>query len=263
MRPTHGLTLNANYSFSRAIDDGGTFRSGYAIPQGTIANQPNMSWSADRIERSVSTSSQPQHFVVTGVWNLPIGSTVLGKSAWERAVLGGFKFSETFQAYSGSPLAITSSSCGTNPAQSAYSSPAGACSVTLNPAYKGNARINGKWGQGITAANTTAKTYIDPAAFITTPAYQFGNAPRTASYNLYGPGNYDLDIALVRSFPLHLTKTAKLNFRAEMYNVTNHTKFAVAGANNVYNASNTTLGQVASDSGATRKAVQLTGRIDF
>jgi hypothetical protein len=266
MRPSHGVTFMANYTFSHAIDDGGTFRSGYAIPQGTIANQPTMSWSADRIERSVSTSNQPQHLVVTGVWNLPIGSTVLGKTEWERAVLGGFKFSETFQAYSGSPLAITSSSCGTNPAQTAFSSPAGACMPTLNPAFTGQARINGKWGQGSTAAqivNGLGTPNIDSTAFVATPAYQFGNAPRTAAYNLSAPGNYDLDIALVRSFPLHLTKTSKFNFRAEMYNVTNHTKFAVSGANVVYSTGSTTFGQVAADSTATRKAVQLSARIEF
>ena len=57
---------------------------------------------------------------------------------------------------------------------------------------------------------------------------QFGNTPRTAAYSLYGPGNYQLDIALVRSFPLHLSEASKFDFRAEMYNVTNHTFFGVA-----------------------------------
>src|ERR1035441_6676366 len=56
LRPTNGLTFMANYTWSRAIDDGGTFRTGYPIPQGTIANNPTASYPADRIERSVSTS---------------------------------------------------------------------------------------------------------------------------------------------------------------------------------------------------------------
>jgi hypothetical protein len=115
---------------------------------------------------------------------------------------------------------------------------------TLNPAFSGPVRINGKWGQGVnsTTYNSTAATsyFIDSTAFIATPAYQFGNASRTAVYNLYGPGNYDLDIALVRSFPLHLTETSRFDFRAEMYNVTNHTKFAVAST--VFG--NATFGQI-------------------
>ena len=33
MRASHGVTFNVNYTFSRSIDDGGTFRSGYPIPR--------------------------------------------------------------------------------------------------------------------------------------------------------------------------------------------------------------------------------------
>ena len=252
LRASHGLTFMANYTWSRSIDDGGTFRSGYALPAGTVDGAPNSSYTQDRIERSISTSNQPQHIVVTGVWNLPIGVSVLNSNAVERAILGGFKFSETFQAYSGSPLAITGSSCQTNPAQST-------CEPSLNAAFSGNAHINGKWGQGYTAGMSTPPSYINSSAFAVAPAYKFGNSPRTAPYNLSGPGNYDLDIALVRSFPLHITEATKLNFRAEMYNVTNHTKFNVASV--AYG--NGSFGQVTNDPTATRKAVQLSARIDF
>jgi hypothetical protein len=135
---------------------------------------------------------------------------------------------------------------------------------SLNPAFSGPARIHGKWGQGVTAANystpnTPANQFIDNTAFVANTAYQFGNAPRTAPYNIYGPGNYGLDLALVRSFPLHLTESSRFNFRAEMYNVTNHTKFAVANA--IWGSAN--FGQVAPDTTATRKSVQLSGRIEF
>ena len=80
-------------------------------------------WKQDAIERSVSTSNQPQHAVITGVWDMPFGKTILAANRWERAVFGGFKFSEIFQIYSGSPLPITASACSTNPAQNAFSTP--------------------------------------------------------------------------------------------------------------------------------------------
>jgi Carboxypeptidase regulatory-like domain len=251
LRASHGLTFMANYTWSRAIDDGGTFRSGYAIPAGFIANAPNASYAADRIERTISTSNQPQHIVVTGVWDLPLGKTFLGSNAVERAILGGYKFSEIFQAFSGSPLAITGSTCNTNPAQST-------CEPALNPAFSGNAHINGKWGHGYQAGQSNAPTYINSSAFAVAPAYTFGNSPRTAPYNLYGPGNFNLDLALVRSFPLHW-EGVKLNFRAEMYNVSNHTKFNVASTA----FGNSSFGQVTTDPTATRKSVQLSGRIEF
>jgi hypothetical protein len=279
MRASHGLTFMANYTWSRAIDDGGTFRSGYPIP--AAYSNTGTSWAADRIERTVSTSNQPQHVVITGVWDLPFGKTVFAGSSWQRAVFGGFKLSEIFQAFSGSPLPITATACQTNPALGQSST---ACPPMLNPGFAGNARQNGKWGHGITAANTNAMTYIVPSVGSTTvtptgpfisptvptgqttllntalaPAYTFGNSPRTAPYNIYGPGNYNLDLAVVRSFPLRLGESTRLTLRAEMYNVTNHTKFAVASTS----VGNSSFGQVTADPTATRKAVQLSGRIEF
>jgi hypothetical protein len=271
MRPTHGLTFMANYTWSHTIDDGGTFRSGYPIP--AAYSNTGASWAADRIERDSSTSNQPHHIVVTGVWDMPFGRSVLAGSAWERAIFGGYKLSEIFQAFSGSPLAITGSSCQTNPAEST-------CNPMLNPSFTGSARVNGKWGQGITAANTSAISYIATSAgnctstlptgpFINpvstclnssyAPSYTFGNAPRTAPYGLYGPGNYNLDLALVRSFPLHFTEAARLELRAEWYNVTNHTWFAVASTA----VGNASFGEVTSNASATRKSAQLDARINF
>jgi hypothetical protein len=68
-----------------------------------------------------------------------------------------------------------------------------------------------------------------------------------------------LDLALVRSFPLHITEASKLNFRAEWYNVTNHTQFAVASTS----VGNAAFGQVAPNGTANRKAAQFSARIEF
>jgi hypothetical protein len=301
-RASRGLLFFGNYTWSRSIDDGGTFRTGYAIPAGTIANEPNATYAQDRIERSVSTTNQPHHVVMTGVYDLPFGSSILNGNPFERAILGGFKFSEIFQAFSGSPLAITGSACQTNPAQST-------CEPTLNPNFSGSARVGKHWGQGITAANTAARTYITPSIGSTTiantgpflspvapscstlngvsvitnssgipcpgttsailgatllntpavPAYTFGNAARTETLpGLTGPGNYQLDLALVRSFPLHY-EGAHLNFRAEWYNVTNHTFFAVASTA----VGNASFGQITANASAPRKSAQFSARLEF
>jgi hypothetical protein len=302
MRTWRGLTVNANYSYSRIIDDGGSFRSGYALPAGTIVNEPTVSWKADRIERTVSTSNQKQHFVLTTVWDWPLGRTILNSQQLERAIFGGFKFSGIYQQYTGSPLAITASACQTNPSLAQSTS---SCAPTLNPNFVGqSARQNGRWGKGATTTNYTTISYIVPSVggaiipssgsptsitatgpFISpvanipgvtvgtavgnqetllnntsyAPSYTFGNAPRTAPYNLNGPGNFQLDLAMVRTFPLHITPATKLNFRAEWYNVTNHTLFAVASTV----VGNSSFGQVTSSSTANRKAAQFSARIEF
>jgi len=253
MRNWHRLTFMANYTWSRSIDDGGTFRTGYAIPQ--ALSNTDQSWAPDRIERGVSTSNQPHHIVVTGVYDLPFGRDILAKNAVERAIFGGFKFSTIFQAYSGSPLAITGASCNANPAQ-----------VTCMPNYAGNfprsgqnVRINGKWGQGATRANASTMKYIDSTAFAYAPAYTFGNLARTAAYNLYGPGNYQLDLSIRRSFKLHLTEASKFSFQADLYNATNHTFFAVSST--VYG--NSSFGTVTTNSNYNRRAAQLSARLEF
>jgi len=296
MRSLHGLTFNVNYTWSKSIDDGGTFRSGWALPAGTIANHPTLSFKADAIERSASTSSQPQHVVVTSVWDMPFGKTIANSNRMERAVLGGFKLSGIYQAYSGSPLAITASACQTNESSTQ-------CMPTTNPNFTGPARLKGKWGKGALLDRTTGSIknpvsyivpsiggvinggstvetgpFVAPVANIpgvtlgtatgnqstllhtsAAPDYTFGDAARTAPYGLTGPGNYQLDLGLVRSFPLHITAASKLNFRAEWYNVTNHTSFGVAST--VLDDSN--FGQVTTSSSANRKAAQFSARIEF
>ena len=254
MRSWHGLTTNLNYTWGRAIDDGGFFRTGYAIPAGTIANAPSATYKADQIERSVSTSNQPHHFVTTAVWNWPFGKSVLAQNPMERAILGGFTFSGVYQLYSGSPLVMTAASCQTNPAQASNY-----CPVSLASNFTGAIKPNGKWGKGANWQNYTSISYINPSAFAVAPNYTFGNAPRTAAYNLYGPGNYQLDLAMSRSFPLHITESTHLNFRAEWYNVTNHTLFAVSSTA----LGNSSFGQITQSPSLNRKAAQFSARIEF
>ena len=102
-RYTHGLTFMANYTWSRAIDDGGTFRSGYDIPAQYSGD--GKFHKADSIERTVSTSNQPQHVVLTGVYDLPLRQKP--PRGWKCltpvTLLSDFKFSSIVQMFSGSP----------------------------------------------------------------------------------------------------------------------------------------------------------------
>ncbi len=120
-------------------------------------------------------------------------------------------------------MTYASAQCSTNLAE-------GTCLPTYNPAYTGHGRINGAWGKGVTAKNV-AVNFIDPNAFYTNAqitstaaAPLYANAARTAPFKIYGPGNYDVDIALRRTFGLGFYG-AKLTIDAELYNVTNHTQF--------------------------------------
>jgi hypothetical protein len=253
-----------NYTWSRTIDDGGTFRSGYAIP--AAYSNSGRSWKQDAIERSVSTSNQPHHFVFTGVENLPFGTGHLGGgNAWTRAIFGGFKFSQILQMSSGAPLAIIAASCQTNQA-------AAVCMPTINPEFHGSARVNGRWGNGNTYASPVS--YITPSTTCTNgpfvaptttclntpyaPAYTFGNAARTSPYpGLTGPGNFSLDISLRRTFNLHVAHSA-LSLQADLYNVTNYVLFSGIGTT----LGSSSFGQPSSQFNNAR-AGQLSARLEF
>lgn len=205
----------------------------------------------------VSTTNQPQHVIATGVWSLPFGAQGLGSgNSAVRALASNFKFSGIVQIYSGSPLAITGSSCQTNPAENT-------CNPTVAPGFVGPGRINGKWGQGATP--TSSPSYLNANAFVpiatlteaNSPyAYTFGDAARTAPFGMYGPGNYDIDISLRRSFGL--TERAHLTFEGDLYNLTNHTQFLVGGTA----FGSASFGTVSGQANSSRDA-QLSLRLEF
>jgi hypothetical protein len=254
-RAYKGLTFMFDYIWSKAIDDGGTYRSGYAIP--AAYSTDGRAWPVDRIERGVSTTNQPHHVIATGVWSLPFGAQGLGNgNSVVRALASNFKFSGILQIYSGSPLAITGSACQVNPAQST-------CNPTVAPGFTGQGRINGKWGEGATP--TSSPSYLNANAFVPIAtltasgspyAYTFGDAARTAPFGMYGPGNYDIDISLRRSFGL--TERAHLTFEGDLYNLTNHTDFLVGGTT----FGSASFGTVSGQANSSRDA-QLSLRLEF
>ena len=259
-RASHGLTFMVNYTWSKSIDDGGTFRSGYDIPAAFAGD--GKFHKIESIERSSSTSSQPQHVVISGVYDLPLGKGHFGGGNFvTSALLSNFKFSSIIQMYSGSPLAITASSCGTNAAN-------GTCLPSYNPAFTGKtAKLNGDWGHGGDAVSLKTRQFIDPTAFIITPstaaAPLFSNAARTAPYGLTGPGNYDVDISLRRTFGLGF-EGVHVMLEGDLYNLTNHTQFG--GITTSFTSTSGTpgapFGTVSTQANNSRQA-QLTARIEF
>ncbi len=61
--------------------------------------------------------------------------------------------------------------------------------------------------------------WLNPASFTTIP-YTFGTESRN---NLVGPSYKDVDFSAFKDFPV--TERAKLQFRAEFFNLFNHTNF--------------------------------------
>lgn len=121
---------------------------------------------------------------------------------------------------SGSPLEITSSGC-TALAEKT-------CFPNYASGFNGSARIH-VGGHGVTPKNTGSIQFINPAAFSTPTATQVGNVSRTALYNLFEPGGYDIDAGIRRTF--FITRRTKFIFSAEAFNVTNTLTFGAPNTN--------------------------------
>jgi Carboxypeptidase regulatory-like domain/TonB-dependent Receptor Plug Domain/TonB dependent receptor len=225
-RPWHGLSYTANYTWSRNIGDDGTFRSGFNLPGGATSN--GQSYKQNKIERSLTLTNVPQHIAIYGVYELPFGKGHLGgDNAIIRALASGWQFSSIYTYISGTPLAITYGGC-TNVSTAL----AGQCEPDLNPAFSGNAHINGKFGKGITAANLSAISYIDKNAFAAPAKFgtasnslsKIGTAPRTAAYNLNNPATWNIDASIRRTINL-TPERLRFIFEVDGLNVANHPTF--------------------------------------
>jgi hypothetical protein len=224
-RLAYGLTFMLNYTYSKTIDDVGTFRSGFAIPAGLVAGSTK-AWAMDRIDRSRGTIDVPQLLTFTSVYDLPFGKGHWGGgNRVVSGVVGGWSLSDIFTYVSGNPLSIVGSTC-TDPGQ-------GTCMPSYASGFTGSARQNGGWGHGATAASLAKISYINSSAFESTPDYEIGNLARTGAYGLRGPSNYDIDGSLHRTFSILPNERAKLEFDADVFNAVNHVWFGSTSSNQV------------------------------
>ncbi len=281
-RAAHGLDMMVNYTYSKAIDDVGTFRT---------TDNP-------RLDRSLSVTDQPQNLTATAVYQSPFGKgKMYGDKRLVRAVASGWIVSTIFAYHSGSPLVATATGCGGTVLQT--------CMPSLVPGVQAR--------QGVYGANVSADPsqpnfygtirYLNGAAFSVNqpgadptlpctsstavtatcnglipinrvgqtnntvngvvnfvgsgPAlYVPGNAPRVGADNVWSMGYYNVDLALKRSFPLY--EQFKLQFEVDMLNATNHVVFGSIGGG----TAGTGLGYSAAPVNFARD-FQLSGRVNW
>jgi len=235
-RLSQGLQFMMNYSYSHEIDDQGTYRSGY-LPT--------------RADRSRGSEDAPQILNSTAVYSLPFGKghSLGDRNFVVRSLVSGWQTSGIFTYTSGHPLLITSSGCN--------QPNAGTCMPNYVPGFTGPIRLNGSWGHGALAGKTSPN-YIagKNVAFADPPAYTIGNVARTAAYGLRAPGNYNINMSLKRTFPLH--DNVKLLFDVSAYNLTNKVLFGISSTS----IDSGSFGQVSGQSNASRD-IQLAARINF
>jgi hypothetical protein len=241
-RYSHGLSFLATYTWSHALDDasdaGGLFS---AIGD----RQPALIPYIDELTNSVFDVRN--RFTLNGNYELPFGrgrEFMNGSSRWVDEAIGGWSTSLTYAAQSGSPFTV-SPNTSTAAGGSARAYP-------VSDPYAGGGKPDPS-NPSLTSCPGTVRTklnYFNPCAFrnplpgetISDATHPVGSvnpdgvpvlfqAPVTdeatairllgsPQNNIYGPGYYQINMSLFKSFPTW--REEQLQFRADAFNVLNH-----------------------------------------
>ena len=241
-RTTHGLTLTANFSYSKLLE------------ADTFLNDQDTTPT-----RRISPFDHTYHFTTGGTYNLPFGRGKLvnfGGSRLANEIFGGFVVNAIYQFQTGAPIVFTAdiplqpgSTLSSISNQTRNTSPVGSGTPALNT----SAFVTGNSTTCPTAGTCNGNTFING---------QFTNhyrtLPQTIS-NVRGDGFNNLDASLLKNF--NFTEKTYLQLRFETFNTLNHPVFA---APNVSSATASNFGYItAVYANSQPRQIQLGARLVF
>lgn len=205
-RMSQGLTLLASYTFSKFVDDIAGPESWANSSGESIRNVYNLA-----AEKSVDPTDTPNSFVLSYVYELPVGrgkKVGSGMKGAAEEILGGWQTTGILTLKQGFPLSINSSGNGLD-----YFGAGQHVDVVGN--YKASHQSRTQW------FNNTPPG-VSGAAFQPAAKWTLGNAPRFFS-DLRAPPYDNWDVGIQKNFPIK--DTTRLEFRLDMFNALNHTNF--------------------------------------
>ncbi|MGA2270347.1 MAG: TonB-dependent receptor [Bryobacteraceae bacterium] len=234
-RFANGFTFSLGYTFSKQLDD-------------LLATPRNPFFRS--LERTRGGIDHTNVFTLSSAYQLPFGAGhhLNPGNAAVRALVSRWTVSGIVSFTTGSPLALVGTACTSGGIL-------GTCIPNYNPAFSGNVRINGNYGDG-NVLGSAPTSYLDRTAFVAPAAYTVGNLPRTGVYGLNAPFNSTIDLSVRREFAIH--ESVKLAFQADAFNVNNTVRFGAPGLN----PDQASFGTVTSQANQPRK-LQLNARITF
>ncbi len=193
-RFARGLQFTAAYTFSKSIDEASSF-------EGILNPLPGAH------NRALSLFDARDRFVLSYLWELPVPkySGITGK------VLDGWSLSGITTYQTGFPIRITSSS--DNELMNSFDFELPGEPDQIAPFQWQRPQGNGNYYFNSPASQTSI--FTESGVF-----GRVGTAPRTICC---GPGISNTDIAILKSIPFRESRRAE--FRAELFNVFNHTQF--------------------------------------
>jgi len=193
-RFSNGLQFTAAYTFSKSIDEASSF-------EGILNPLPGAN------NRSLSLFDARHRFVLSYFWELPVPKY----DGLKGKVLNGWSLSGITTYQTGFPIRITSSA--DNELMNSFDFELPGEPDQIAPFQRLRPQSNNFYY--FNPNGFTEDTTADPSLF-----GRVGNAPRTICC---GPGISNTDIAILKSIRFNESKRAE--FRAELFNVFNHTQF--------------------------------------
>lgn len=196
------LNLTAAYTYSHSIDDSS---DRYDL---TFVNSYNPNFTR------ASSNFDERHILNAGwVYDVPL----FKKSGLSHSLLGGWEWSGIESFSTGTPLTVTN---GTT-----YGDNAGVANAAGTGSFPD---LIGNPNSGIPAGNSSpsySKYAINPGAFALPTGLTFGDAGRN---DIRNPSRLNFDMGIFKHFAIK--ESTALEFRAEAFNVFNHTQFALSTA---------------------------------
>jgi Carboxypeptidase regulatory-like domain len=231
----NGLMLMSSFVWSKAIDN-------------VTETEPSLGGAADSfrdsqnfaIERSLSAHDIPRSFVTSMVYDLPVGKGRRFGSRMNRVLdgaIGGWQIAVITRFSDGFLVD--------------YSAPS-----TISQYGFGGQYPNITSGADVALANPTPSRWFNTAAFSAPAPYTIGTAPRRIP-QLREDSQHNADLAILKNFRLY--ERLRLQFRGEMFNLTNTPQFGYP--NTTFGSP--TFGQVTSTTNVPPRNVQFGLRLDF
>lgn len=234
---SRNISFLASYTYGHSLDNGPA-----PFNLGQMNNDSPQNPYDLHSEWASSDSDLRHNFILSGVYNLPVGKGQRVGSTWgtvANAIFGGWRYSPIFIARSGTPVNVVR---GTNPAS---------ILPGLRPDVSGNPNLpRGK---------RNVLHYFNTGAFTVPPALSGTSfLPGDAGRNIVtGPGYINLDSSLAKTFTIE--GKWNLEVRAEAFNTANTVHYANPDGN--FNSG--TFGQINSVMSSSNRVAQLAAKFIF
>jgi hypothetical protein len=198
----NGLQLRGNYTYSKNLDDGSAWNtsvSGNTPAFVEFPLDPKLDWGPAATDVRQAAS-------INGSWELPFGAQKRyfnHESAPVNFVAAGWTASAILGVQTGFPF---TPQLGYNPTGNGDTR--NPVRPNWNPAFSGNLYPH------------TAAEFFNPSAFLAPATGTYGDVHRDS---LTGPGLSELDFSAVKNS--RITERLGLQFRAEFFNILNHTNY--------------------------------------